>query len=391
MKTSIIFLLSLASALAHPLLSCSCGVAPMPCNCGLGSGEDVCHDSDKPKTCTPLVVRPLEVPKPKLPAPLLLPPVGSPCSCHTSLVKPAVVPNPPCTACSGGYAGSIDVLNNQHLTLSQQQQILFGGGCSGAQNGGLYGAQAGAYGYTPVARPILVDDIEKTPVNPANYVPADPVSLSVAYKMAQEKCHHNEDKLSFGFRSLPKDVPIYVRRMGNNIPEENLFNLNGQIVELKKIACQSRKSLDDEAAEQLADLQEEEEEARMAVNPYKSLTLGELGYGPAKIEGQFVDLPSAGPGPSFGEGAASKNCDDGFKPGNVIITQVPKVENLAMPPPLPEPCPADEEAFIPPPPAVPQGALFTSPYTYLSSASSSSASTKNLYSKSVFLQKVGCS
>ncbi|XP_044260737.1 uncharacterized protein LOC123008790 [Tribolium madens] len=385
MNTSIFLLLSLASTLAHPLLSCSCGVAPLSCNCGLGSGEDVCHDNDKIKTCTPLVVRPLEIPKPKLPSTLLLPPVDSPCSCHTSLVKPAVVPNPPCTAYSGGYTGSVDVLNNQHLTLSQQQQILFGG----AQTGGC----GGAYGYTPVARPILVDEIEKTPVNPANYVPADPVSLSVAYKMSQEKCHQNEDKLSFGFRSLPKDVPIYFRRSGNNIPEENLFNLNGQIVELKKIPCNSQKSLDDEAAEQLTDLQEEEQEARMAVNPYTSLTLGEIGYGPAKIDGQFVDLPSAGPGPSF-DAAPAKNCDDGFKPGNVIITQVPKMESLAMPPPLPEPCPADEEAFIPPPPAVPQGALFTSPYTYLSSASSSSsasASTKNLYSKSVFLQKVGCS
>lgn len=112
------------------------------------------------------------------------------------------------------------------------------------------------------------------------------------------------------------------------------------------------------------------------------------------VEGQFVDLSSGSSGGgSMDDGLSTpvKDCNDGFKPGNVIITQVPKLEPVAMPPPLPEPCPADEEAFIPPPPAVPQGAVFTSPYTYLSSASSSSASSNNLYSKSVFLQKVGCS
>lgn len=191
-------------------------MAPLSCNCGLGSGEDVCHDKPNNKDCMPLVVRPLEVPKPKLPAPLVLPPARSPCSCHTSLVTPAVVPNPPCTACSGGYAGSVDVLNNQHLTLSQQQQILFGGGCNGqvnGANGAMGGVSPYAYGITAAARPILVDDIEKTPVNPANYVPADPVSLSVAYKMSQEKCHHNEDKLSFGFRTIPKDIPISYYRV----------------------------------------------------------------------------------------------------------------------------------------------------------------------------------
>ena len=155
------------------------------------------------------MVRPVDVPRPVLPTPKVvcapvggippLLPVGGPCDCHTSIVKPAVVPRPPCTAC----AGSIDISNDQLLTLSQKQQILFGGA-----NGGL-----GAISSVPVqsAAPILIEDEDKTNLNPANYVPADPVSLHVAYKLAQETCDHNEDKLAFGFRSLPREIPLYIR------------------------------------------------------------------------------------------------------------------------------------------------------------------------------------
>lgn len=177
-------------------------------NCGLGSGEDACSRGLRgsgnhpfhPGKCTPLVVRPHEIPKPPLPLPVL-PPVGSPCSCHTALVKPAVVPKPVCTA-GPAYAGRIDLSQNHQLTLNQQQQILFGGGCNQAH-------QQPIVFNNPGTRPILIEDIINRPSNPANGVPADPVSLSIAYKLAQENCNHDhEDKLAFGFRTMPKEIPV---------------------------------------------------------------------------------------------------------------------------------------------------------------------------------------
>jgi hypothetical protein len=161
----------------------------------------------------------------------------------------------------------------------------------------------------------------------------------------------------------------------------------------------------------LADLEEEEEEEKqqkMSAQNFKRISLGEIGYGLAKSmrfllvlplsftfyfpvqEPTFINIQSASSAPDDGLSGSIKDCKDGFKPGNVIISQIPKLEPVHMPPLLPEPCPAEDEPFLPPPPAIPPGSLFTSPYTYLSSSSSSAASSSNLYSKSVFLQKVGC-
>ncbi|RZC33733.1 hypothetical protein BDFB_008095 [Asbolus verrucosus] len=298
-------------------------------------------------------------------------------NCHTSLVKPAVVPKPPCLACGGGCGGMIDLSHDQKLTLSHKQHLCFGG----AANDVIL--------TTAAARPIVIDEVVRTATNPADYVPADPVSLSVAYKLAQESCNRNEDKLAFGFRSLPKEVPLYTMKKINNIPEEDLFSLNGQIVELKKIKCDHEKSVDEEATDALLALADEEaligEDDKVAPGQFKKITLGEIGYGPAKIKSaSFVNVP--GTPEALLEDI--KNCDDGFKPGSVVIKQVPKNEPVSLPEPLPEPCPGEDEPFIPPPPAIPPGALFTSPYTYLSSSSSSASANK--YSQSVFLQKVGC-
>lgn len=123
--------------------------------------------------------------------------------------------------------------------------------------------------------------------NEANCVPADAVSLALAYKMAKESNCLSEDKLAFGFRKIPVELPPspqILRR--NNIPEEKIFALNGQIVELKPVVggCRSQASIDEEAAEDLLALENEEEELGLSNAPIRSVSLGELGYAPAKCK-----------------------------------------------------------------------------------------------------------
>lgn len=66
----------------------------------------------------------------------------------------------------------------------------------------------------------------------------------------------------------------------NNIHEEKLFNLNGEIVELKPVVCSSGKSVDEEAAEDLLAHQLEDEGCREEASVRK-LSYGEIGFGPA--------------------------------------------------------------------------------------------------------------
>lgn len=61
------------------------------CLCG-NAGTDVCNSS-------PLIVRPLPLPRPRPAAPAFVP-LGDRCSCGTSVVRPAVPPQPTCSACS---------------------------------------------------------------------------------------------------------------------------------------------------------------------------------------------------------------------------------------------------------------------------------------------------
>lgn len=95
--------------------------------------------------------------------------------------------------------------------------------------------------------------------------------------------------MSFGFTKLPKEVPKVVKEK-NNVPEENLYKLNGQIVELKKIPCGNKKSLEEEAAEELLALSDELVES----SEIRKVSLGEIGYAPAQGNRPFnlVDIQS---------------------------------------------------------------------------------------------------
>lgn len=261
--TSVYTISIIATVAVAVILNPVCG------QCGFGRGEDVCTD----KKCTPLVVRPLDIPRPSLPtsrvvckqegAKVALAPIGGPCSYQATVIKPAVVPKPQCH-----YTGHIvngQVISNQQLNLNQNQRLIVNGG----ERRRLVSNQAA-----------LIPNI----ANPANFIPADPVSLAAAYDALQHSAcnaHIKEDTLSFGFRKLPTDVPLY-RKKVNNIKEEDLHILNGQIVELKKVSPCSSKTLAEEAAEDLMEIIEDEEDEILASEDLKRLSLGEIGYGPAK-------------------------------------------------------------------------------------------------------------
>ncbi|KAL3271605.1 hypothetical protein HHI36_022080 [Cryptolaemus montrouzieri] len=326
-------------------------------SCGLGPGQDVCGN----KRCQPLVVRPQSVPKPpvptiSVPAPPLqvplpsLPPVGGPCFCKKPIVKPAVIPKPVCAA--PVYRRRISTSNNCASNQQNNEEVIetFGafpvgnvGGCGEVFNvaGGVAGVgpisgvgpglgvgafpgalpyAGGPYGGYPYPSPL--------PETREQLKPADPVSVSIAYNLAKKAQNLKEDVLSFGFRQIPKEVPVQQKK-ANNIPEENLYSLNGAIVELKPVATLG-KSLDEEAAEQLLDLQEEETVGEAGV---RELSLGEVGYGLAKVAptATYIDVP---PTP-FKPGPCKDPC---YKPGSVIINQIPKLEPVLLPAPLPEPC-----------------------------------------------------
>lgn len=258
-----------------------------------GRGEDVCTD----KKCTPLVVRPLDIPRPSLPtsrvvckeegAKVALKPIGGPCSYQATVVKPAVVPKPQCLF--GGHVVDGQVITNQQLDLNQQlnlnrqlnlnQQLNLNRQLNLNQNRRLI-VDGGDRRRIVSNQAALIPNI----ANPANFIPADPVSLAAAYDALQHSAcnaHIKEDTLSFGFRKLPTDMPLY-RKKSNNIKEEDLHILNGQIVELKKVSPCSSKTLAEEAAEDLMEIIEDEEDELLASEDLRRLSLGEIGYAPAK-------------------------------------------------------------------------------------------------------------
>lgn len=66
-------------------------------------------------------------------------------------------------------------------------------------------------------------------------------------------------------------------------PEETLYGINGQIVELKSIQPREHHNIADEAAEALMQATEEElEREQEDVAHVKKLTYNEIGFGPAK-------------------------------------------------------------------------------------------------------------
>lgn len=367
--------------------------------CGFGPGEDVCSNSKS--RCIPLVVRPQELPKPPTPTILvpslpkavplgILPPIGGPCYCKVPLVKPAVIPKPACAQ------RRVIVNNNCAINSANSQQIVetYGGGCGvngvvngavlgpvnggvlGPVNGGVVGSTCGGSYLGPVGGPAVGPYGSVGPYGgvapvaaPGQLAPADAVSVQIAYNQAMKAANTKEDILAFGFRQMPKEMPRTFKRT-NNIKEENLYSMNGQVVELKPVQL-SGKSVDEEAAEQLLDLQTEEEDV-VAERGLRRLALGEIGYGPAKAPKNplYVKIPS------LSIEAPTPCLDKSYVPGSVLYTNNPKGETVQLPASLPEPCyDGDDSGNV-------------NGYHY--SSSHSSRSTCNSCNSNVIVKRTGC-
>lgn len=111
----------------------------------------------------------------------------------------------------------------------------------------------------------------------------DAVSLAVAFRLAQE-ARVEDDRLFYGFRTLPVESPCIPPVQGgakclSSPEEENIYALNGQVVELPPSPLND--NLSEEAAESLLDLGlSEEVPRRLAEVPGPSPA--HLGYCPLK-------------------------------------------------------------------------------------------------------------
>ncbi|XP_029169245.1 putative GPI-anchored protein pfl2 [Nylanderia fulva] len=124
-------------------------------------------------------------------------------------------------------------------------------------------------------------------------LPADPVSLSLAYRnifpriVAQKKLFVPEDKLAFGHRTIPTETVSNKKRL--DVPEEKLQILDKPVVELKPIAVAPVivTTYDEHEEAKLAELEaiereriHQEEIAEQQQQQGNFITYGDLGYAP---------------------------------------------------------------------------------------------------------------
>lgn len=107
--------------------------------------------------------------------------------------------------------------------------------------------------------------------------PADPVSLSLAFKAEQRsKISVPEAKLQYGFRKKPKNHQKVKHH--SKIDEEKLYACEKEVVELKKPNC-AKEEFDDDEHDDEDEEHEEEEESHHSPS---HLGYSDIGYFPEK-------------------------------------------------------------------------------------------------------------
>ncbi|XP_069699201.1 uncharacterized protein [Periplaneta americana] len=111
-------------------------------------------------------------------------------------------------------------------------------------------------------------------------VPADAVSLALAYELAKRSgTAIKEEGLNFGPRTIPREEAIV--KVTKEIPEDRLYSINKQIFELKYPSATRVVSPQEEAEEALLAAQEEEYEMQInAGGATNYLSYADLGYVP---------------------------------------------------------------------------------------------------------------
>ncbi|VEN46421.1 unnamed protein product, partial [Callosobruchus maculatus] len=287
-------LLGLAALVQNAFGHCTCSD-----DCGLSENTDMCHYTATGSSCVPLVVRPQEIPKPAVPLPVNIGLVPGPCTVKKAIVRPALVPKPTCQAqekptaiFSFGGSGAATYSEGKYSGVQGFVNGNSGGGITSGIGGEvLLGNRVGGVGgFLDGGCKPLGGLIQGVGVGDYRIgTPADPVSIAIALKKQAEieNCERAiEDKLSFGFRKIPIELPRKEIIKAALIPEENIHRLNGKVIEFvpPKPGCKSR-TLEEEAVEDLLQLEAEEaaveeaEESRRG--PYNNILLEEIGYRPA--------------------------------------------------------------------------------------------------------------
>ncbi|KAH1018243.1 uncharacterized protein LOC109545740 isoform X1 [Dendroctonus ponderosae] len=145
---------------------------------------------------------------------------------------------------------------------------------------------------------------------------ADAVSLAVAFRQAQEP-RVGDDRLFYGFRTLPVESPCVQPAQPTKSPpsqDENIYALNGQIVELQP--SQQNDDLSEEAVSQLLDLGLSEEASRRPPS-LQGPSLADLGYSPVRVvSAKFVPDANCAQPPTL-PSVTPVACLGGFQAGAV--------------------------------------------------------------------------
>ncbi|KAF5293059.1 hypothetical protein FQR65_LT11051 [Abscondita terminalis] len=252
-----------------------------------------------------------------------LKPIGDVCSCGRTIVTPAHVPKPACSGCGGSGSGSTSILEQAATSTLEQALEGTSGTSSDAQSSFTSQQLGGIVVDVPVCGLPVIQP--SRPVYYGSQVPADAVSKALAYQQLQSKQYALDHELQYGFKTMPKESIRYSQHQKPYFHEDNIYRLNGDVLELGKIL--NAPSVDEVAIAEL----EEEEEPEVEIEPVKvqEITLGSLGfvptYGP-KTRFTNVEVPQ----PHITEYQTSScgvdavpTCNDGFRGGQVIIKEEP--------------------------------------------------------------------
>lgn len=111
---------------------------------------------------------------------------------------------------------------------------------------------------------------------PKRYAPADVVSVSIAQRLAnQAKAGANERHLQYG--SVKEPINGYKIKSIKDVPEENLYKSNGNVLELKNYIFKNQEESSEESSEE----EKPQKSKSSAFNPV-ALEFEDIGYNVAE-------------------------------------------------------------------------------------------------------------
>ncbi|CAO1414723.1 unnamed protein product [Diamesa tonsa] len=131
-------------------------------------------------------------------------------------------------------------------------------------------------GYHSNGAEIYFETKKKTTQAPKRYAPADVVSVSIAQRLAnQAKAGANERHLQYG--SVKEPINGYKIKSIKEIPEENLYKSNGNVLELKNYIFKNQEESSEESSEE----EKPQKSKSSAFNP-AALEFEDIGYNVAE-------------------------------------------------------------------------------------------------------------